>query len=70
MSLLSDAKKVQVTRKAIRKFTAEDLELIEAWLNDEVTMIQIVKAKKFGSTNQFYGYCAMVAREIWRKNTR
>lgn len=68
MSLLSDAKKVATREHKETKFTSEDEELVYAWVNSEITMKQLLAAKKLGGSGQGYIYIARVCRHLFSEN--
>lgn len=63
-TLLQQAKDIRVSKHNI-SFTEQELEVVEAWLADEIQLTQIMKALKITS-GRSYVWLALGAREIWR----
>ena len=66
-SLLEKAKEVQAIRTHSANFSDEELELVSAWLADEITLKQMLQVLKLKSTAQPYVFIARGARELWRR---
>lgn len=70
MSLLSRARQIENAHRKSHQFTAEELELVEAWLDDKVQLKQCMEVMKYKFVNQWYTFAAFGAREIWRRNSK
>lgn len=65
MSLLEKAKSSIPKRKTKEfNFTQEDYDLVYAWIEGEILLIQLQKAKGYKYTNETYCYIALVLRDI------
>lgn len=64
MSLLEDAKSIQLQKRANKKYTEEDIELTLGWLTDEITLTQASKA--LHTRNALY-YFASVLKEAYKQ---
>ncbi len=69
-TLVERAKKVKIYRKAKRKYSQQDFDLIDSWLDDEITMAQAAKTLEFGNDNQFLCYAAYGIREMARRGIK
>ena len=69
-TLREKAKKIIVLRKSVRKYSQEDFDLINAWLDDEVVLGQAAKSLDFKNNNQFLCYVAYGIREMQRRGIR
>ena len=65
MTLLEKAK---LSKRAIKRmyFTAEDIELVSAWLQGEIGLEAVRSAKDIKSGAAVYSYLSMCCREIWQ----
>lgn len=66
MSLLDKALKDKVRKNAVR-ISEDDIELILAWVNEEVTLTQVANAKKMSGTGNVYCYLASGLKQIVRE---
>jgi hypothetical protein len=64
-SLVERAKAVEVKR-APRKFTPEELDLVAAWLRGEITFSQAEKVMEFSGNSGGYAFFALGAKELMR----
>jgi hypothetical protein len=64
MSLLDKAKQVR-TNHASERYTKEEVELCEAWLNDEIGYTAIAKVTG-KTTTQVYCFLALCLRQMYR----
>lgn len=67
MSLLEEAKKIVVRRKDVNRTTDEDIELVIAYFDDEITLKQVAEVVNKTNASQVYNYLSVVLREAWRK---
>lgn len=51
-------------------WTNDDIELVEAWLDDDITMTQIAKAKNLKGIMQAYTYVARVLKYSYQKDNK
>jgi hypothetical protein len=65
LSLLEQAKSTKPHGNLLSKtkFTNDDIELVAAWVEGDVTPAQIRKVKKFSATSYAYNYIALVLRQ-------
>lgn len=64
ISLLEKAKSAKPNKRK-RKISKEELELIKAWLNDEISLEQVRIATNEKSGASLYVMLALGARELW-----
>jgi hypothetical protein len=68
MSLLEQAKEVKIERKRYKKeHTEEELELVEAWLNDVIEMTKIQKVMNHRNSGQTYVFLVRGARVLHQR---
>jgi len=65
LSLLQQAKNTKKTRP--NNFSAQDYELVAAWLRDEIDLSSLSSVKGLASGTAAYSYIAQCCREIWQK---
>lgn len=65
MSLLDKAKKVNQNRRHGRIYSEEEIELAEAWVNDEVTISQLAQALGYPKTqsSNAYSFAALALKQ-------
>jgi len=65
-TLLQIAKRINIRKIKFKNYTEEDLDLVLAWLNNEITATQIAGAlnKTIASGNYLY-YCASVLKKFY-----
>lgn len=68
VSLLDKAKSIPARTRKPRIYSSEEMELVEAWINDEIGISQLVVAANLKSVNSAYGYIAFVCRQMLCKN--
>ena len=64
-TLLEKAKGTN-TRKSNRTFSQQEIELVEAWLNSEISLGQFISVKGKNP----YTFIALAARTIWTKRKK
>ena len=67
-SLLEIAKAIPARSLKQFKYSDDDIELVKAWVRNEIGLSQLQQAKKFASSQAAYSYIALVCREILIKN--
>jgi len=50
-----------------KKFSKEELELVQAWLSGVIGVTQVSKVLKMNGTGNVYAFLAMGARKMWQK---
>lgn len=65
-SLVEKAKEIQAVNTRANFYNEEELELVQAWLDDIVTLKQVMQVMK-KSTASVYVFLAMGARELYRR---
>lgn len=68
-SLIEKAKDVPIRKFKDFKFTGEELELVQAWLDGEVSLSQMSRVLN-KSFNQVYTFIATGCRELYGKNRK
>lgn len=67
-TLLEKAKELNAYKARNRfKFTKEDVDLIAAWLDQEITMSQIKRIKNIDSGATIYTYITLALKYAYRK---
>lgn len=66
LSLLNKAK--QLNRRNRKIYTAEEIELVKAWLDDEIGIAQMSKVLSNSSGIKSYTFIAFVCRQMLGKN--
>ena len=69
-SLLEQAKKYSKPDKRVKKYSEQELEVVEAWLNDEITMVQVAAVVKISSPSGAYQFLATGSKLVWAKRGR
>mgnify|MGYP001610305689 CR=1 FL=1 len=67
MSLLTEAKKTAIYHKWYKDFSDEDVDLVLAWLGDDICAGQVIKVKSFKGYSQFYNYALWVLKDAYRQ---
>lgn len=68
LSLLEKARNLPVRASKPRIYTIEEIELVEAWINNEIGISQLAKAAELKSQNAAYPYVAFVCKQMLSKN--
>lgn len=68
-TLLEIAKETKIHKgKSSKIYTMQDLELVEAWMRDEIGSTQICKARNMSTASGAYlYYCASVLKQFYKK---
>jgi len=69
-TLLEKALAYKSKKRPNNKMSMEELELVTAWLNDEIQLNAIIQAKGIQSGAQAYCFLAQGCRELWRRSKR
>lgn len=70
LSLLEKAKQIPAKSRKSNAFTEEELDLVLAWINDEIGLHQMQKALNLSSGNGAYLFIARACRQMLGKNGR
>lgn len=61
ITLLEKAKAIKLEKRKIKSYSDEEIKLVLAWLEDEITMTQAAKALGYGSpANIGYSFARML----------
>jgi len=69
-SLLDKALNGRPSRKGKRAYTAEEKELVLAWVLDEISMSQVARALDQKNTGNIYIFLAFVCKEIIKEKMK
>lgn len=69
-TLLERAKKVKNGKHVKRKYTEEELELVEAWLNDEVSNKAVIETMKLDQGVGIYTFIAFGCRQLFQRTRK
>lgn len=67
-SLLEQAKEIKATRQVPRTFTQEQIELVNAWVDDKVSLSQIQKVLRLSNSQQTSSFIAYCLKSLLQSN--